>query len=79
MIKFDTANEIISGNCSLFACRCCRTKYGWNHQKWCALSLVTHPACTECKYFRERDRECIHPAKKIRKDELSYQIAECPL
>ena len=59
-----TSGRTISGRCSLFVCRCCRTKYGWQHQPWCDKAALTRPACADCRYYRMRDRACIHPAKK---------------
>ena len=73
------SENAIRGSCSLFVCRCCRTKYGWEHQEWCDLSALTQPSCKECRYFRERDGECVHPAKKPWKEELPYEEAQCPI
>ncbi|MBQ5347209.1 MAG: hypothetical protein IIU39_04060 [Ruminococcus sp.] len=65
-------DSIIRGSCSLFACRVCRTKYGWAHQRWCELSDHTRPSCGDCRYFILRDGECTHPAtNKLRKEECS--------
>ena len=65
-----SSDNIIHGKCSLFACRCCRTKYGWEHQRWCELSSVTEPACEKCRYYSGHNGRCAHPAKKIRKEFL---------
>lgn len=65
--------NIIHGKCSLFACLCCRTKYGWEHQQWCELSMITQPTCRECRYYSERDGECTHPSKKQRKEDIPYE------
>ncbi len=42
---------VIRGSCSLFACRCCRTKYGWEHQPWCTHDTLTEPTCDDCRYY----------------------------
>ncbi len=70
--KLSHEDNAIRGSCSLFACRCCRTKYGWKHQPWCGLKLLTQPSCKDCRYFREQDSECTHPAtNKLRKEEYT--------
>ena len=51
---------IIDAGCPLYACRVCRTKTGWEHQRWCGITGMTEPGCDQCRY---RDRsECSHPA-----------------
>ena len=61
------SDNIIRGNCSLFVCRCCRTKFGWNHQNWCSLNSVIESVCTDCRYYDEKNQKCIHPIKKDKK------------
>lgn len=69
-----TSEYTIRGSCSLFVCRCCRTKYGWEHQEWCDRYSVTEPTCRDCRYYSEQEHDCIHPAlKKERKEELPYE------
>lgn len=63
----------IRGRCSLFLCRDCRTKYGWEHQLWCPLRFVTQPSCKDCRYYWEQNGECTHPSKKQGKGELPYE------
>lgn len=59
----------IQGECSFFACRYCRVKYGREHQPWCELLYLTAPTCINCQYYRRRTGSCLHPAlKKQRKD-----------
>lgn len=61
----------IRGNCSLFVCRCCRTKYGWEHQNWCELKSLSQPLCGDCRYY-SNENKCIHPAaNKLRKEEYA--------
>lgn len=55
---------IIRGSCPLFACRCCHTKYGWEHQGWCEEYRLTSPTCRDCLYFSERHGKCKHPAQR---------------
>ncbi len=69
----DLSDNIIRGNCSLFVCKICRTKYGWEHQKWCEYYSLTLPSCKDCRYFSENESECIHPTKKLRKETLAYE------
>ena len=56
------SDNIIRGECSLFVCRLCRTKYGWEHQRWCELGAIVEPSCWNCRYFRGQSGECVHPA-----------------
>lgn len=77
MRKNAVYNEnIIRGNCSLFVCSCCRTKYGWEHQVWCEHYAVTVPSCRDCRYYRQQDGVCEHLAKKLRKETLAYEKAQ---
>lgn len=55
--------NIIGGKCSMFACRICRTKYGWQHQPWCEAIHITAPVCADCCYLAANG-ECIHPLSK---------------
>ncbi len=61
------SGNTIRGSCSLFACRCCRTKYGWAHRDWCEISASTSPGCADCRYFNRKEGECRHPALKKEK------------
>lgn len=75
-----TTEYTIRGRCSLFVCRCCRTKFGWEHQWWCDLCSLTEPSCDDCRYYSNQYQECIHPAlKKERREELPYEEDERPL
>ncbi|MBQ6153349.1 MAG: hypothetical protein IJJ15_06350 [Ruminococcus sp.] len=74
-----TTEYTIRGSCSLFVCRCCRTKYGWEHQGWCDLYSLTEPSCHDCRYFSEQAGECIHPAQKREGRDLPYEEDECPI
>ena len=53
---------LIAAACELYACRVCRTKTGWPHQKWCEMKLVTNPDCGDCRYWSEKKGKCDHPA-----------------
>ncbi|MBQ5398631.1 MAG: hypothetical protein IIU14_04240 [Ruminococcus sp.] len=79
MQKVKISDNAIFGSCPLFACRRCRTKYGWEHQVWCEMSCVTRPTCVDCRYFSSQGGGCAHPAKRTRKEELPYEEAECAL
>ena len=71
---------VIHGDCSLFACRCCRTKYGWTHQAWCENCLLTVPACMDCHYYHCLSGLCTHPAlKRIRKEDAPREEDQRPL
>ncbi|MBR1737695.1 MAG: hypothetical protein IJ736_11880 [Firmicutes bacterium] len=62
------ANEIIiGGECSIYACRVCRTKVGYHHQAWCELKNIGKPKCEECRYYSPEKEACIHPMKKVGK------------
>ena len=63
---------IISGNCTLFACRCCHTKYGFEHQEWCEAYRLICPNCRDCLYYDERKNECKHPVTK--KEEGGFAV-----
>ena len=63
----------IRGSCSLFACRCCCTKYGRLHQHWCENSLLTEPTCDDCRYYSVKKSACLHPAMRIRKEGMPYE------
>lgn len=65
--KVIDSEHIIRGDCPLFACRCCHTKYGWNHQGWCEAYQLTAPTCKDCLYFGEQPEICLHP-EKIKED-----------
>lgn len=79
MEKNDPNNGKIRGSCLFFVCRCCRTKYGWAHQKWCDIGAVTEPGCKDCRYYSARADACRHPVHKQRKGEKPYEEAEYPL
>lgn len=55
---------VIRARCDLYACRVCRTKTGWPHQKWCAIKPVTEPDCGDCRYWSVRKNRCDHPASR---------------
>ena len=59
---------VIHGNCLHFACRCCYTKYGREHQGWCEAYRLTNPDCRDCVYFNERQNKCEHPMRKRQRD-----------
>lgn len=62
----ETNENIIGGGCDMFACRICRTKFGYKHQAWCELSHIISPGCTDCRYWSQNDGACRHPlAKKV--------------
>ena len=63
---------IIRGSCPLFACRCCHTKYGFEHQEWCEAYQLTSPTCRDCLYYDERKNECKHPVNK--KEEGGFAV-----
>ena len=58
------AGNLIRARCPRFACRLCRTKTGWPHQRWCELSFLTQPECTDCRYWSEKKHACDHPAAR---------------
>lgn len=62
----DRSDYEIRGSCSLFVCRLCRTKFGWEHQEWCDNYSLTEPACRDCRYNSARSGKCLHPIKKLR-------------
>ena len=59
--RVDRDKKRISSPCPLFACRVCRTKTGWPHQRWCALAELTAPECADCRYWSEAESRCHHP------------------
>ena len=69
----------IHGDCSFFACRYCRTKYGWEHQAWCEMNFLTAPTCFDCQYYRRRAGSCKHPALKNRKEDMPREENKRPL
>ena len=73
-----TSDHTIRGSCSLFVCRCCRTKFGWKHQDWCEIGFATEPVCTDCRYFNERCQKCVHPIKKSERGK-PYEKGQRPL
>ena len=60
----DEKENCIRAACPLFACRLCRTKTGWPHQRWCACRELTGPGCAGCRYHDPKRDECVHPARK---------------
>lgn len=60
---------VIRALCPLFACRVCRTKTGWPHQRWCELSRLTEPDCALCRYWGEKKGKggCTHAAVRRRR------------
>ena len=70
----------IRGGCSFFACRCCRTKYGWEHQAWCEVFYLTEPDCADCYYYRQGMGSCVHPAlKNVREEDVPREENQRPL
>ncbi len=61
----DAGDRSIRGACPLFACRFCRTKRGWPHQRWCAAAGLTEPECPDCRYHDPGKGSCAHPARKV--------------
>lgn len=55
---------VIAARCQRFACRLCRTKTGWPHQRWCELTFLTQPDCADCRYWSEKKHACDHPAAR---------------
>ncbi len=62
----DKTETVIRSACPLFACRLCRTKSGWPHQRWCVLRDMAEPGCPDCRYFDLTRGVCAHPAKERR-------------
>ena len=60
----DGKAKTINAACSLFACKECRTKTGYAHQRWCSAAGKTKPVCTDCAYWLEQDKSCGHPQTK---------------
>ena len=56
-------DHTIRGSCSCFVCRCCRTKFGWEHQIWCDYPDLIEPSCMDCVYYNAKNDRCKHPAK----------------
>lgn len=56
---------VIRGACTRYVCRCCMTKYGWEHQVWCDTPDLLEPLCVDCRYYDARRGICDHPANKI--------------
>ena len=61
---FFELRPVIDASCALFACRSCRTKTGWPHQKWCEMQLLTNPDCADCIYWSVKKDKCDHPARR---------------
>ena len=61
---FFAQRPIIDASCALFACRSCRTKTGWPHQKWCEMQHLTDPDCADCIYWSVKKNKCDHPARR---------------
>ena len=80
MINNRLSEVAIRGDCSFFACRCCRTKFGWAHQKWCEIRAETFPTCSDCQYYNAQARMCRHPVvKKEGKENLPYEENQHPV
>ncbi len=60
----ERADVRIEAACTLFACRMCRTKTGWAHQRWCELSGLKSPTCRDCRYWSAQKAVCVHPAQR---------------
>lgn len=69
-VKTIQNENIIRGSCADFVCRCCRTKYGWEHQLWCDNTELTEPTCQDCFYYDQKHRRCKHPAKKMKRRDV---------
>ena len=66
----------IGGKCPLYVCACCRTKFGWKHQRWCSQKDVTEPDCSQCGYL-QNGTSCKHPIrKKERRETLSGRYTD---
>jgi len=57
---------VIRACCEFYACRVCRTKTGWPHQKWCELRSVAAPDCADCRYWEAEAGACEHPVHRGR-------------
>lgn len=62
--RITQSEYIIRGSCTDFVCRCCRTKYGWEHQIWCDYPELIEPVCDDCAYYNAKRDRCNHPTKK---------------
>lgn len=60
----DETGSVIRAVCPRFACRLCRTKTGWQHQRWCRLSAVIRPLCEDCRYYSASRNACAYPARR---------------
>ena len=60
----DKNENIIGGKCDKFACRICRTKFGYKHQAWCEISHIILSECADCRYWSASGGVCRHPLKK---------------
>lgn len=57
-------DSVICTACPLYACRVCRTKTGWKHQRWCRMAEITQPGCEACRYYDAEGNACAHPAQR---------------
>ena len=73
------SENAIRGGCPFFACRCCRTKYGREHQGWCEVFFLTEPCCPDCHYYSSGTGSCIHPAMKNGRKDLPRDENQHPL
>lgn len=57
-------DNIITTECTLFACRVCHTKTGHPHQKWCTPNVSGIRECESCLYYNAEREKCTHPYRK---------------
>ena len=71
-------DSAIRAECPLYACKECRTKTGWRHQRWCGMADKTEPGCAECRYFNAGKNACAHPARRkggaARHEKIQYSL-----
>ena len=58
----ETEHRISSG-CEDFVCKVCRTKNGYEHQKWCSC-IKSEAGCSDCYYLSSSGEKCIHPIRR---------------
>lgn len=79
-MPYQTKNNeyVIRGSCPYFICRCCRTKYGWEHQVWCDYAQLLDPKCPDCGYYNTRRKCCNHPARRKKGRDVLYERDQGP-
>lgn len=55
--------RIINAECALYVCKVCRTKNGFEHQKWCSDPMLA-PGCESCFYYDSCKYACGHPSHR---------------